>query len=234
MRPLTDNVPLQFIVAWVDGLEPLPLADVAADPARVAVFSVDMLECFTRRGPLASKRAEALIPRIVELFLRAHGLGVRHFVLVEDAHHPESPEFEAFGPHCLQGTEEARTVKELAELPFANEYVFIRKNSLSAAIHTPLDPWLDVHPEVATAIVVGNSTDLCVYQLAAHLRLRADALDLPGYRVIVPANLVDCYDLPVEQALQAGLMPHPAAFFHPVFLYHLRLIGVEVRRELAW
>jgi nicotinamidase-related amidase len=234
MRPANDGALPEFIASWFSGLQPLPLHAVTADPARVAVFSADMLECFTRRGPLASRRVEALIPRIVELLTRAHGRGVRHLVLVEDAHHAESPEFDAFGPHCLQGSDEARTVAELAALPFAQEFVVIRKNSLSPAIHTPLDPWLDVHPEVTSAIVVGNSTDLCVYQLAAHLRLRADALDLPGYRVIVPANLVDCYDLPADEALQAGLKPHPAAFFHPVFLYHLGLIGVEVVRELSW
>jgi hypothetical protein len=86
---------------------------------------------------------------------------------------------------------------------------------------------------VQTAIVVGNCTDLCVYQLAMHLRLRHNARNLPEMTVIVPANAVDTYDLPVAAAAALGVMPHPADFFHQVFLYHMALNGIQVVRELA-
>ncbi len=234
MRPAAEGAAPGFIAEWLAGLQSLPIASALAEPQHAAVFSTDMIECFTRRGPLASERVKALIPAIVDLFQRAHALGVRHFVLLQDAHHPQAPEFEAFGPHCVAGSPEAAMIAELAALPFAQEYVVIAKNSLNPAILTSLDPWLDAHPKVQTAIVVGNSTDLCVYQLATHLRVRADALDLPQYRVIVPVNGVDCYDLPAAEAKRTGAMPHPADFFHPVFLYHLALTGVEVVKELGW
>jgi hypothetical protein len=81
--------------------------------------------------------------------------------------------------------------------------------------------------------VVGNCTDLCVYQLAMHLRVRHNARNVPGVSVIVPANAVDTYDLPVETASAIGAMPHPGDFFHQVFLYHMALNGIQVVRELV-
>jgi len=85
---------------------------------------------------------------------------------------------------------------------------------------------------VRTAIVAGNCTDLCVYQLAMHLRLRANALNLPAVRLIVPAEAVDTYDVPEDASPHSGIKIHPGDFFHQVFLYHLALNGVDVIRAL--
>jgi hypothetical protein len=81
--------------------------------------------------------------------------------------------------------------------------------------------------------VVGDCTDLCVYQLAMYLRLRHNARNVPGVSVIVPANAVDTYDLPAEAAEAVGAMPHPGDFFHQVFLYHMALNGIQVVWELT-
>ena len=109
----------------------------------------------------------------MDLFQRAHALGLRHFVLTQDTHHPETPEFEAWPVHCVRGTDEAETIPGLQALPFANLFTVIEKNSLHPGVETEFDAWLDAHPALRTAIVVGNCTDLCVYQLAMHLRLRS-------------------------------------------------------------
>ena len=85
---------------------------------------------------------------------------------------------------------------------------------------------IEEHPEINTALVVGNCTDLCVYQLAMHLRLRANAMDYQSYRVIVPANAVDTYDISEEVATQSSSLAHPGDFFHQVFLYHMALNGI--------
>jgi hypothetical protein len=66
-----------------------------------------------------------------------------------------------------------------------------------------------------------------------HLRVRHNARNVPGVAVIVPANAVDTYDLPVEAANAIGAFPHPGDFFHQVFLYHMALNGIQVVRELA-
>ena len=91
----------------------------------------------------------------------------------------------------------------------------------------------DAHPELRTAIVVGDCTDLCTYSLAMHLRLRANALNVASFDVIVPANAVDTYDLPPDLARASGAFAHPGDFFHQVFLYHMALNGIHVVSELT-
>jgi nicotinamidase-related amidase len=223
----------EFVTSWFDQLQPRSLAEVIADPASVGIFSSDMIIGFCERGSLASIRVGALAEPVVDLFQRAHELGLRHFVLAQDTHHPQTPEFEAWPVHCVRGTEEAETIPGLKALPFANLFTVIEKNSLHPGLETAFDAWLDAHPALRTAIVVGNCTDLCVYQLAMHLRVRHNARNVPGVSVIVPADAVDTYDLPVETADAIGALPHPGEFFHQVFLYHMALNGIQVVRALT-
>ena len=233
-RPLQSAVEVPaFIADWFDQLQPRLLAEVIGDPATAAIFSTDMTVGFCERGSLASPRVGALVEPVVALFRRAYALGVRHFVLTQDTHHPQTPEFEAWPVHCVRGTEEAETVPALKALPFADRFTIIEKNSLHPAVGTGFDAWLDAHPELRTAIVVGDCTDLCVYQLAMHLRVHHNAHNRAGVAVIVPANAVDTYDLPPHEARAIGAMPHPADFFHETFLYHMALNGIDVVRELT-
>ncbi len=109
----------------------------------------------------------------------------------------------------------------------------IPKNSISSDLGTGLSSWLDQHPEVTTFIVVGDCTDLCVYQAAMYLRLRANALGLKSVRVVVPANAVQTYDLPVTTATELGILPHDGDLLHRLFLYHMALNGIEVVAQLA-
>jgi len=228
----SDTVPA-FIADWFAALSPRSLSEIATSPETVALFSADLTIGFCRSGALSSPRVGALAEPARDLFLRAHDLGVRHFVLLQDTHDPATPEFQTWPPHCLRGTDEARTIPELATLPFADQVTTIEKNSLNPAIATEFDDWLDAHPRLTTAIVLGDCTDLCVYQLAMHLRLRANARNLSTFEVIVPADVVDTFDLPVSAVAGAAGMPHPGDFFHRVFLYHLALNGVRVVRSLT-
>ncbi len=223
----------EFVTTWYERLQPRSLTEVVGDPASAAIFSTDMTIGFCDRGNLASARVGALTGPVVDLFQRAHALGLRHFVLTQDTHHPETPEFEAWPVHCVRGTDEAETIPELKALPFANLFTVIEKNSLHPGLETEFDAWLDAHPALRTAIVVGNCTDLCVYQLAMHLRVRHNARNVPGVSVIVPADAVDTYDLNVETAAATGAFPHPGDFFHQIFLYHMALNGIQVVRELT-
>ena len=95
-----------------------------------------------------------------------------------------------------------------------------------------MEQWLRQHAEVDTFIVVGVCTDLCTYDLAMDLRLRANARDLTR-RVIVPANGVNTYGLPVAVAKQLGVLPHDADLLHALFLYMMTLNKIEVVRELT-
>ena len=91
------------------------------------------------------------------------------------------------------------------------------QDTLHPSLGTPFDHWLEGHLKVWTAIVAGNCTDLCVYQLAMHLRLRANALNLAAVRVIVPSEAVDTYDVAEEAPPSSGAKIHPGDFFHQVF-----------------
>jgi len=227
-----DAVP-PWIEGWLRGVPSRPLTELIPNPAAAGVFSADMIPAFLSVGNLASARVGALAGPVADLFRRAHAYGVRRFVLLQDTHDPRTPEFEAWPPHAVRGTEESTTIPELRALPFAADFTTIKKNSLNPAIGTGFDRWLDDHPELLTALVVGNCTDLCVYQLAMHLRLRANARNLDGVRVIVPADAVETFDLPSEAAAATGAFAHHGDFFHKVFLYHLALNGVEVVRTLT-
>lgn len=224
---------LEWLEAWEAKLPSASLESIVAEPARVAILSVDLVKGFCYEGPLASPRVAGIVPAVVDLFRRAYDLGVRHFILTQDTHDPDSVEFGAFPPHCVGGTAESETIDELNELPFANLFTVIPKKSISSSIGTALGTWLESHPQVSTFIIVGDCTDLCVYQAAMYLRLRANVLGQKDARVVVPADCVQTYDLPVETAEEIGGMPHDGDFLHRLFLYHMALNGVEVVARLT-
>lgn len=237
VEQLVDNSRpfLAWLGHWVNGRPALSLAEVVAKaggPQHVAVLATDVIVGFCSEGALASERVGGIVPPIVRLFQDAHRLGVRHFVLTQDTHSENAIEFGSYPAHCVRGSAESETVPELKGLPFSDLFVVMPKNSINPAMGTGLDDWLAAHSEVTTFIVTGDCTDICVHQLSLHVRVRANAHDVPGVRVIVPIDCVDTYDLPVDVAVEQGIMPHPADILHHVFLHSLALNGVEVVARL--
>lgn len=223
-----------YILQWLDNLPSLSLSELTDDgrrPQKLAVLGEDLVKGFTEIGGLASPRIAGVVPEIVSLIQAAYAIGVRDFVLPQDSHPPDSPEFEAYGPHCVTGTVEAETVDELTSLPFSEEFTVMPKQSLNPAIGTDLDRWVDARPEVESIIVVGDCTDLCVYQAAMHLRIRSNAMKR-RMQVIVPEDCVQTYDLGVEEALEIGATPHDGDLMHVLFLYHMALNGITVVRHV--
>lgn len=221
-----NDVP-QFVAEWFATIPSSNLAEVAPDPATTAIFSADMINGFVHFGPLASERVHNLARPVASTFQRAWDHGIREFVLLQDTHSQETPEFQSFPPHCIAGTPESETIPELADLPFAGAFTIIEKNALPPDIGTDFDAWLDAHPHITTAIVVGDCTDLCTYSLAMRLRLRANALNHPNTRVVVPVDCVDTFDIPWRMGENPGAA-HPGEFFHQVFLYHMAQNGIEI------
>lgn len=223
---------LQYLEQWYAALPAVELATVVGDaPERVALLSIDMINGFCKEGPLSGPRVGALIPPVVATFERAYALGVRSFVLTQDTHDPNTPEFGSYPPHCIAGTPESQTVSELVALPFAEEIATIEKNSLSSHLGTSLAVWLGERPQLDTFVIIGDCTDLCVYSAAMHLRLEANALNLRR-RVIVPAAAVDTFDTPVGVARELGIYAHAGDLHHVLFLHHMAQNGVEVVGEL--
>ena len=222
---------LDWLEQWHQNLRPMPLAELTREAERVALASVDLINGFAYEGNLSSPRVAALIPPVADLFRRAYAYGVRHFLMFQECHSPHAEEFKAYGPHGICGTREAEIVPELAALPFAGEFVTVHKNSLHTITGTSGERWLERHPDVQTFIVVGDCTDLCAYDLAMDLKLRANQFDLHRH-VVVAANCVQTYDLPLEIASQVGALPHDGDFLHRLFLYMMALNKIQVVREL--
>ncbi|MGE0488093.1 MAG: isochorismatase family protein [Vulcanimicrobiota bacterium] len=221
---------LEYLENWVGQLPTTSFArliEEAGGPRGVAVLGVDLVNGFCKEGALASSRVGAIVTPSRQLVERAHGAGVRDFFFPCDAHPVDSPEFEAFPPHCLVGTPESSLVSELSGLPFADLFEVLPKGSISALVSTGLQQRLYEREQLRTLVCVGDCSDLCLYHMAAGLRFVANARKLP-WKIVVEARSVDTYDLPVDTAAELGILPHPGDFLHVVFLYHLRLIGVEV------
>lgn len=222
---------LRFLAEWRNSLRRVSLRafldEAGHSPSTTALLAVDVIRGFCQEGALASSRVGSMVPPVVRLFDRAHYEGVRHFILPQDTHRPRAEEFTAWPPHCIAGTAESETVPELTDLPFSDGYTVFPKNCINSAIGTGLPRYLDEHPQLTTFIVTGDCTDICVYQLAMYLQTRSHSADL-GYRVVVPADCVETYDLPVDAAKEIGAQPHDGTLLHYVFLYHMALNGVRV------
>jgi nicotinamidase-related amidase len=231
-KAFPDSTPyLAYLASWQENLTSISFEEAITNPKRTGIISVDVINGFCHEGPLASPRVKAIIAPIVDLFERAWEAGVRNIVLTQDTHEADAVEFGQFPPHCVRGTSEAETVPEFKALPFFNQIPVIEKNSISSGLNTGLDQWIKERPGLDTFIIVGDCTDLCTYQLAMHLRLNANARQLEQ-RILLPANCVDTYDLPVDVADGIGAMPHDGDLIHAVFLYHMALNGVEVVSQI--
>lgn len=167
------------------------------------VMVVDMLEGFTRFGPLASPRVDALVERQAEfLSMLPSGSLV---VFLADEHSPTDHELKRFPPHCLKGTKEAEIRAELLEAARASgsRIEIVRKTGFSGFLGTNLESIVDSTPS-RSWIVIGCVTDCCVEANVAELVYR-------GCDVTVVRELVDTWDTPPEAANAAGLS---AAYLH--------------------
>lgn len=223
---------LDYVLDWLEHIPALSAGQLFEQPERCALISVDVIKGFCNFGPLASPRVGAIVPAVVKLMETAWQHGMHHILLPQDTHEPDAVEFSAWPPHCVRGTAESEAVDEIRALPFYDQMLTMPKNSINSGENTALNQWMADHREVDTYIIVGDCTDLCVYQLAMHLRTDANARQLQR-RVIVPVSGVDTYDYSLDLAQTQGGMPHPAELIHVVFLYHMALNGVEVVSEIA-
>jgi nicotinamidase-related amidase len=222
---------MAYLDQWLNDLPAISKKEAFKNPEKTAVLSVDITNGFCRQGSLASPRVAAIIPAVLDLFKISWQANVRSLALIHDCHSPAAPEFQAFPPHAVCGSDEAEAVDEIKALPFYDQMTIIPKNSVAPDENTELDAWIEHRPQADTFIVVGDCTDICTYLLAIHLRAKANAHDW-NWRVIVPENCCATYDMPTETARKVGATPHPGDLLHKIFLYHMALNGIEVVRSI--
>lgn len=218
----------QEFLAWLQGefLDGIPSFswDDLGDPRTVAVLVVDLVRGFCHVGPLSSPRVEALVKPTAGFLRDAHSRGVPHIWFCCDEHEADSPEFQAFPPHCVKGTPEAELHPDLEALGMGRR---ISKASLNAMLETELPGLIEAHPELRHFVLVGDCTDLCIYSAGMHLRMLANARGT-DWQVWIVADLVNTYDLPLEVARGIGALPHPGDLCHQFALYQLRLNGCKL------
>lgn len=219
-----------YLRRWENNLPSLKCGQVCNKPDEAVLISVDMINAFCHKGVLASERIASIIKPCTALLKKLHKHKLKKFLFTQDSHPENSLEFQAFPLHAVEGTNETDMIKEFKKLPFSKLFKIIFKKSISSFIGTNLDRILDKDKKIKTIIVIGNCTDLCLYQLAVHLKLKSTAEHL-RWEIIVPADCAQTYDLPVKNA--ANVSAHPGDLFHHVFLYHLHLNGVNVVKEIV-
>ncbi len=76
---------------------------------------VDIINGFCEKGALASDRVAKMVEPVRQLaqILMDQGIPNQNLIFLQDDHSPNAVEFGSFPPHCIRGTSEADTVKEL-------------------------------------------------------------------------------------------------------------------------
>ncbi|WP_164491750.1 cysteine hydrolase family protein [Staphylospora marina] len=234
---------IRYLKEWAEANPELTLDEVIRDAGgadHIVIVVVDVLKGFCETGPLSSERVAEMVTHVSELLQAAMDKGVpaSRFVFLNDSHPPDAVEFSAFPPHCIRGTEEAEVVEPLQRFASLDGVRVFRKNATNGLFGTDEEgvrffEWLEnvLEQGPATFLVVGDCTDLCIYQNATGIRLFANEQNARA-EVIVPASHSRTYDLPVDVAIKEGIAAHDADFLDLVFLYHMHLNGIRVLRSL--
>lgn len=180
-----------------------------------ALMVIDMINGFAREGALKSERVENLISPVLQLMEKFRDFPILVFA---DSHPADSPEFNSYPLHCLEGSSESEVVEELKNKA---PYQLIKKNSTNGFLTTAFQSWLTANPQIKNFIVVGDCTDICINQFAVTLKAFFNERN-EASRVIVPINAVDTFDLGI----------HNADVMNVVLLCSMRDNGVEVVAEI--
>ncbi|ACB85313.1 cysteine hydrolase family protein [Natranaerobius thermophilus] len=191
-----------------------------------ALIIVDMLNGFCNMGALQSPHNDSLKEPIAKLVSQFKG----PILSVQDSHSESDDEFEAFPPHCLADSHESQLVEPIkSQIESHHDSEVLPKATLSPFFGASgYTQWLSQIWEkgVTDIYIVGNCTDLCVYQTAMGTKLwMSEQSKKADINVIV--DMVNTYDLPKDQTPK-GAIPHPREVFHNVFLHHLALNGIKL------
>lgn len=225
---------LEFIAGFREGLPVLKMKELiesAGSAEKVAIVTVDAVKGFCSVGPMSSPRVSNIIPEIKRIISNAEFLGVNAFIFPCDNHRADSKEFDIWPAHCIDGTLEAELEDQLLEMDISSKFTIIPKPAINSFIDTVLvDKIASLEPRII--VVMGDVTDLCLYQLATNLKMLAISRGW-NCRVIVPLSAIETYDIPCDVAKSVGVMPHDADFINAMFAYHLQVTGVEVVKDIV-
>lgn len=199
-----------------NNLENLPTENISDfEFDKTALFIVDINNGFAKQGALYSPRIENLVHPIAN-FTRELSSKIKKIIAFTDCHKPNAIELLSYPSHCIEGDYESEIVDELKEI---DNIQVIPKNSTNGFF--ALD---DISFRgIDNIIIVGDCTDICIYQFAITLKSYFNQNNI-NKNIIIPMDLVDTYDIPNV---------HPAELLNIVFLNSLIQNGIKVLKSLS-
>lgn len=196
----------------LDNLPTLNLSDLQLN--KTELFIVDINNGFAKEGNMYSSRVNNLINPIVN-FTKSISKDIKSIIAFTDYHTDESVELLNYPTHCLKDTIECEIVDELKSI---DNIKIVKKNSTNGFFALSN---LDFN-NTDNIIIIGDCTDICVYQLAITLKSYFNQNNI-SKNIIVPMNLVDTYH--VDNV-------HPAELLNIVFFNSMIQNGIKVVKEI--
>ncbi|MFR3370629.1 MAG: isochorismatase family cysteine hydrolase, partial [Clostridioides difficile] len=167
--------------------------------SKTALFIIDVNNGFARQGALYSPRVESLI-KPIEMFTKKISNKLNKVIAFTDSHTPKSIELLSYPVHCLENDVESELVDELKSIENLQILPKNSTNGFFALENLDFD-------NIDNIIIVGDCTDICIYQFAITLKSYFNQHNIEK-NIVVPMNLVDPYDIPNV---------HPAEILNLVF-----------------
>ena len=200
-----------------NNLNNLPMKNLSdLDLSKTELFIVDINNGFAKEGALYSPRIENLINPIVN-FTKSVSNDIKNIIAFTDYHTLDSIELLSYPKHCIEDTLECEIIDELKDI---KNIKIIKKNSTNGFFALENLNFENID----NIIIVGDCTDICIYQLAITLKSYFNQHNI-NKNIIVPVNLVDTYH--VDNS-------HPAELLNIVFLNSMIQNGIEVVKYINY
>lgn len=187
------------------------------DLKKTCLFIVDINNGFAKEGALYSPRVEALINPITKFAKHLSNNEIANIIAFTDCHTPNSTELLSYPSHCLENDLESQIVDELKSIKSIHILPKNSTNGFFALNNLNFD-------NIDNIIIVGDCTDICIYQFAVTLKAYFNQENI-SKNIVVPMNLVDTYDIPSV---------HPAELLNIVFLNSMIQNGINVVKEISY
>lgn len=154
------------------------------------LVNVDMVNGFVKKGAMSDPYIQHIIPEQIRLMekIKAEQEGI---AIVKDTHKKQCREFNRFPAHCIEGTEEAEGIEELAV--FEKDAFMYQKNSTSTIYAPNFMKDIEEMKNLKEVIIMGCCTDICILNLAIPLQNYFDEKDRE-VKITIPKNAVETYD----------------------------------------
>lgn len=201
-----------------ENIDNLPIENISNfDLKKTSLFIVDINNGFAKNGALYSPRVEALINPITKFTKYLSSNKIANIVAFTDCHTTDSIELLSYPSHCLENDLESQVVDELKSIENVHILPKNSTNGFFALGSLNFD-------SIDNIIIVGDCTDICIYQFAVTLKAYFNQQNI-SKNIVVPINLVDTYDIPNV---------HPADLLNIVFLNSMIQNGINVVKEISY